>query len=561
MANDYIEQLTQRPDLEKNGQIVTYTREPNYVQHQPYEDKLAILVCQIKIWRAEGTDWFKIPKADSGECLTIRECESIEIADSAKDLVNKAVLRFPRGTIISKSSMPGKKVKTGDATDSTETETSVNEATNNGDAIVPGSAQYSEDGTPTTSMAVNYDDKGMIDYQRSKEDVALLSPHDVAIGNRIEIRLGYAYSEKEFNEMNTKDNGADDKLDIAFTGFITAISVDTPLEIECTNMAHVLMSVSAPNTEAKSTITVKDFLDEGGKYELLKDTGIKLAKCSEGSEIFVTGGTITDNYSVADVLTEWSKSGAQCIMETLRDGSVQLRVGLVYYAGQNGTDLPNNDKKYITYNEGVQTVKLIQFDWDVAQDKLSLKHNDKKYLAVEAHGKKTDPNDKTKMQFFKVTVRKNPDNDDEGWIIGDEDFQVVNKRPAKPKKSGKRSGGTTNPAKTKGHLNDKVKLDKYMIVPYISQTQNVTQDQLVEEAKQYWAKYNPNGISGSILIFGDIHVKPTEIIGLIDQRQPEKNGYYYVESVNTTFGMSGYRRELTIPFKIATFAKPVQIIK
>lgn len=560
MANISTKLYTQRPDLEENGQVVTYTREPKYVHHKYYEDKLAILVCQIKIWKAKGTDWFKIPKTN--ECLTIRECESVEIADSAKDLVNKAVIKFPRGTVINKSNIPNKTVTSGDKSGDTHTEQPIKDATLNGDIITTGTSQYKEDGVSTTSLAVNYDNKGLIDFNRSVNEVALLSPNDIAIGNRIEIRLGYAYSEEEFNKINSADNGAGSSLDVAFTGFITAISVNTPLEIECTNMAHLLASVSAPNVEVKSTITAKDFLDDDGLYHILKGTGITLSESSKKSEIFVSGGTITDNLSVADVLSAWGDSGILCMMDTKSDGSVELRVGLAYYAGQNGHGLPNNDKKYITYNSGNNTVKLIQFDWDVAQDKLSLKHNDKKYLAVEAHGYYTDnEHGRQRRKYFKLTLRKNPDSDDEGWIIdNDNDFQVVNKRSAKGNKTIKHRDGTTSNKRIKGHLVDRVDLSKYTVVTYMSTTPNISQTKLIEEAKQYWAKYNPNGISGSITIFGDLYIKPTEIVGLIDPRQPEKNGYYYVESVNTTFGINGYRRELTIPFKIATFSGPVQII-
>ncbi len=555
MASDLTTLRTQRPDL---VQQVEYTLTPKYYQHKAYEDKLAILVCQIKIWKANGNDWFSIPAAS--QCLTIRECESIEIADSAKDLINKAVVRFPRGTVINLSSKKEKNVTAGDKTDSTESTNTLKNANNDGDVTSTPTALYSEDGISTTSMAVNYDDKGLIDFNRTKTEAALLSPNDVAVGNRIEIRLGYAYSEKEFNEMNTADS--DPNMDVAFTGFITAISVDTPLELECTNMAHILASVSTPNISAKATLMVKDFLDDDGQYHLLKDTGIPLAPASKGSTISVSGGSISNNLTIADVLTEWSRSGVICMIETKSDGSAQLRVGLTYYAGKGGSGLPNNDKKYITYNGGNNSVKLIQFDWDVAQDKLNLKRNDKKYLAVEAQGSYTDvENGKRITKIFKLTVRKNPNTDDEGWIIGDdEQFQVINSRELKKKKQTKHRNGTFSNKRIKGHLTDKVNLDKYNVVTYISTTENVTKDQLIEEAKQYWAGYTPNGISGSIVLFGDLLIRPTDIVGLIDVRQPEKNGYYYVESVNTTFGMGGYRRELHIPFKIATFSKPVQII-
>lgn len=549
MAADSTSLRTQRPDI---VQKIDYTLTPQYYEHKAYEDKLAILVCQIKIWKANGTDWFSIPSAN--QCLTIRECESIEISDSSKELINKATVRFPRGTVISLSSKKDKNVKSGNKENSTEKTNNLKDTNNDGDITSTSTAQFSDDGISTTSMAVNYDDKGLIDFNRSKTEKALLSPNDVAVGNRIEIRLGYAYSEIEFNKMNMADN--DPNMNVAFTGFITAVSVDTPLELECTNMAHVLTAVSTPNISVKSTLFIKDFLDDDGKYHLLKGTGISLSEASKNSTISVSGGSISNNLTIADVLTEWSKSGVLCIMETKSNGTAQLRVGLTYYAGKGGGKLPNNDKKYITYNGGNNSVMLIQFDWDVAQDKLSLKRNDKKYLAVEAQGRTKD------NQFFKLTIRKNPNSDDEGWMVdSDGQFQVVNRRKVKDRKKMKYVDGTFSTKMIEGHLTDPVKLDKYNVIHYLSTKIGITEEELIEEAKQYWANYNPNGISGSLVIFGDLFIKPTDIVGLVDVRQPEKNGYYYVESVNTTFGINGYRRELKIPFKIASFSKPVQIIK
>ena len=549
MAADSTSLRTQRPDI---VQKIDYTLTPQYYEHKAYEDKLAILVCQIKIWKANGTDWFSIPSAN--QCLTIRECESIEISDSSKELINKATVRFPRGTVISLSSKKDKNVKSGNKENSTEKTNNLKDTNNDGDVTSTSTAQFSDDGISTTSMAVNYDDKGLIDFNRSKTEKALLSPNDVAVGNRIEIRLGYAYSEIEFNKMNMADN--DPNMNVAFTGFITAVSVDTPLELECTNMAHVLTAVSTPNISVKSTLFIKDFLDDDGKYHLLKGTGISLSEASKNSTISVSGGSISNNLTIADVLTEWSKSGVLCIMETKSNGTAQLRVGLTYYAGKGGGKLPNNDKKYITYNGGNNSVMLIQFDWDVAQDKLSLKRNDKKYLAVEAQGRTKD------NKFFKLTIRKNPNSDDEGWMVdSDGQFQVVNRRKVKDRKKMKYVDGTFSTKMIEGHLTDPVKLDKYNVIHYLSTKIGITEEELIEEAKQYWANYNPNGISGSLVIFGDLFIKPTDIVGLVDVRQPEKNGYYYVESVNTTFGINGYRRELKIPFKIASFSKPVQIIK
>ena len=547
-------QYTERPVLQ---QRTAYTTTPKYIKHQPYEDKLAILVCQIKIWQATAPNWFSVPAA--GACLTIRECESIEISDSSKTLVNKAVVRFPRGTVINLSSRKTKPVKSGDKATDTEHTEGLAKTNNDGDLTTTPTAVYSDDNVSTTSMAIGYDDKGLLEFNRAKQDRALLSPHDVATGNRIEIRLGYAYSETEFKRMNSAD--ADPNMPVVFTGFITSISADTPLELECTNMAHVLTCISPPNIPAKDSLTVNDFLDDQGKYHLLKDTGISLAESSKGCTINVRGGEITENLTVADVLERWQEAGVSCIMETKDNGRVELKVGYAYYAGSGGGSLPVSDPKYITYNGGVTQVTLIQFDWDVAEDKLSMKCVDKKYLAVEAKGK-AGTDDKGNNKWMKLTVRKKADSDDEGWVTSDpSDFQTVNKRLPSAKKGGKATNGTKNPKKTGGRLINKVKMKEYMVIPYTSISPQVTEKQLIEEAKQYWGKYNPNGISGSIQIFGDLMVRPMDIVGLISPRQPEKNGYYLVESVNTTFGVNGYRRELKLPFKISSFAKPVEIIR
>ena len=112
----------------------------------------------------------------------------------------------------------------------------------------------------------------------------------------------------------------------------------------------------------------------------------------------------------------------------------------------------------------------------------------------------------------------------------------------------KSKGGTVLGQK----LRSKVDLSKYLTVQYHSNSAHTPAD-LAEEAKLYWKKYSPNGVSGSITIFGDKMVKPADIIRLSDKRQPEKNGYYIVESVTTRFGVDGFRRELKLPYRLMDF--------
>ena len=63
---------------------------------------LDILCCKILIWEA-NSDVIEINDPDENKCLVIRECESIEINDTYKKLINSASVRFPRGTVIKRT--------------------------------------------------------------------------------------------------------------------------------------------------------------------------------------------------------------------------------------------------------------------------------------------------------------------------------------------------------------------------------------------------------------------------------------------------------------------------
>ena len=531
---------------------------PSYVYHKSEEDRLMMLCCQIKIWQPKGTDWFDIPAHDA--CLCIREVSSIEISKSYKDVISTAVVRIPRGTVVDMRNKQAN-VKQGDEETGTESKNQLlTDATAGGDMMTVDSARYLDDGTPTASLAPNYDDRSLLDFNSSQNEVALLEPGDMAIGNRIEIRLGYAYSEKEY-ELIKKNEGKDYNLNLVFTGFITGISVGTPLEIECENMAHLLTTFSIPkNITDKTPLTVIDFLGDGSKYDVLKDTGLKLTdattQCSGDHKIDVRGAAVADQMSIVDVIDLWRKRGVMSYMEDDNaTGESKLRVAKIYYAGPGGTGMPTNEVDYITYNGGNNVYVIIQADWDIADDNLGLMHTDKKYLAVEAEGKNKDGN------WFKLTIIPKPDIVDDGWEVDKtEKFLIKNEQEYKPRKARKRSNGSNNTLVKKQKLSNKVSMKRYNVVPYISTKLNVTRDELVTEAIQYWKSYVPNGIEGSLTIFGELDIQPAQIVGLVDQRQPEKNGYYLVESVDIEFGMNGYRKKLKLPYKLASFGGAVQTI-
>lgn len=531
---------------------------PSYVYHKSEEDRLMMLCCQIKIWQPKGTEWFDIPAHD--ECLCIRECSGIEISKSYKDVISTAVVRIPRGTVVD---MRNKKanVKQGDEETGTQNDNqTVEDATQQGDMMTPDSARYLDDGVSTASLAPNYDDRSLLEFNKSQNDVALLEPGDMAIGNRIEIRLGYAYSEKEYDLIKAGE-GKDLNLDLVFTGFITGISVGTPLEIECENMAHLLTTFSIPkNITDKTPLHVVDFFGPDGKYKLLEGTGLELTEstlqCVDSHKIDVRGAAVSDQMSIVDVIDLWRKHGVMSYMvDDNASGVSKLRVAKIYYAGPGGTGMPTNEVEYITYNGGDSVYAIIQADWDVANDDLGLMHTDKKYLAVEAEGKNKDGN------WFKLTIIPDPDIEDEGWVLDKtKKFRISNEQEYKPRKQRKRSNGSKSTMVKKSKLANKISMKRYNVVPYISTKLSITRDELVAEAIAYWGSYVPNGIEGSLTIFGELDIQPAQIIGLVDQRQPEKNGYYLVESVDIDFGMNGYRKKLKLPYKLASFGGAVTTI-
>lgn len=533
-----------------------YAKTPAYTKHGAADDRVAILVCRIKTWKPNGKNWFDIPVGD--DCLVIRECESIEINSSYKELISKAVIKFPRGTIVEKRQKANAKVTVDSgANDNQVSPVFIKKATADGDffdfwtmqnqkkgasdKIKPSGSFVSMDGTQVSV--------GLTQINQHLNEKELLNPNDFVVDNRIEIYCGYAYSEDEFKSMMSDNNKVPTNMEMVFTGFITACSVSTPLEVECENMAHILTTINVPDITEKNTMKVSDFLSDTGKYHLLKDTGISLAKDIGNSTIEVAKFHISSQLTVADVLAEWSKCGIMSYMENNADGSSSLRVGRIYYAGKGGGDLPTKDNNYITYNP-ISQYNIIQFDWDVADDKLSLVNSDKKYLAIKATARDKDG------KYFGFTLRKTDTSSGDWALSGDDDtWSVVNEKKIVKKQAQKKQGGTTGkqPKGTTTKSMNKVDLSNFNVVTYISTTYPCSRDTLIAEAKQYWNKYVPNGISGSLSIFGDIRVNPSDIVGLIDPRQPQKNGYYLVESVNISFGTNGYRKELKLPYKIASF--------
>lgn len=557
MANNIQNQHDQRPVINMQGYQVT----PNYSYHGASDDKLAILVCRIKTWKAAGTDWFNIPDAE--DCLTIREVESIEINNAYDNLISKAVLHFPRGTIVNKRRVSKVSVDSGDETGGMVAG-NVSDNTSGGDFLdyyTQGAdvSKSPKNEIKTTQNIVSLDGSqvqvGLTAMNAHLDETYLLSPDDFRTENRIEIRLGYAYSDEEYQKMMKDDSLAPAGMEMVFTGFITKCSASTPLEIECENMAHVFTLINVPDIIQKGGCSLKDFLDPKGKYHLLNNTGIELDLGEENFTIEVANFEISSQLNVADVLHQWQQSGIMCFMKNYNNGVSKLRVGKNFYVDGGMGGMPVDKKTYITYNQN-KVYNVLQMDWDVAEDKLELMNTDKRYLAVRATGRTKEGKE------FGFTLRRTSDGNGDFEVSGNDGWQIVNEKKEVPKRARKKKDGTYG-KNSKGtrmvHLN-RVKDDDLNIIPYV-RIMPCGRDTLIKEAKEYWRKYVPNGVSGSLVIFGDINVEPADIIALIDPRQPNKNGWYMVKDVNITFGTNGYRKELKLPYKVAKFKDfPVYII-
>ena len=467
-----------------------------------------ILACKILIW--EQPDKTKIDmNPDENKCLILRECQSIEIEESYQKLIGTAIVKFPRGTVIKRT-------------------TTKEDIDANGPSPV-----YTE----------RLNDGAIIE---KRDGYSTAKPSDFKVGQRIRIYLGYyrvdkdGVTFKDTNEQRRKLDEAAEKNGAMFDGYITKCSVSTPIEIKCENLASNLKLKNCRKVPKVKNAKVNDFLKEDGKYYLLKNTGLKLDPDTAKCDINIGMIQLSEDLTVADVLTEWSKYKLYCFIR-VKDNVPYLKVGRSYFSAKTVESILNSDQS--------ATGTPIQFDYHVAQDSLTLMNTDPRFLAVEAEGFKyqTDEKGKLKQIKYSITIRLNPE-----WE-GTHDtkhpkFQLLNETKLSKKAM---KLGAVSKSKTK----DKVDLSQYTVIPYVSNHIDITEDKLIKEAEAYFDGYNMNGIEGTITVFGDYKLQSGMKVELLDKREPEKNGWYLVEEVNTKFGVNGFRQTLKLPYCIARAEK------
>ncbi|NDV80838.1 hypothetical protein [Bacteroides sp. 51] len=431
-----------------------------------------VLSCHIRIGDADADNPIKIKNP-----IEITEVSEIEIHESYKKLIGTAKITLPKGSIY-KSTVIG---------------------------------AITLEGVDASLVTTEIMQDGVIIEKRAAQTA--VNENTFKVGQRINIKLGY--------------NGV---LKNMFDGYITAYNSDSNFQIDCENMAYKLKLKQAPKLETPIRGTkINDLLGE--KYSLLKDTGFKLHGDTKKFDIEIGKVKVTDNFTVADILNEWSKYKVYCFLKydsNSEDEMPSIAVGRPYSSSKNQPVFP--DEATGPYQ--------IRFDYHVASNDLKVLKVDPKFLAVTGKALGVDE------KFFEVTIRLNPEYDPSS--PSSKEFQTINATQIS-KKTHKITGNTTaEGAKTK----TKVDLSTYTVVPYMSTRMGISSDELAEETIEYFRSYNLNGITGSVTIFGDFGLPTAVQIELVDDRNPSKNGIYLVDEVTTTFGTNGYRQKLSLPYKI-----------
>lgn len=447
-----------------------------------------ILISLIEVWDLEDID--DVNAEPSNDVLYLAEVENVTIEDTYKKVICTAKVRFPRGTVLHRN------------TQSIDT--------------------Y---GTVTASVT----DQGII--ATTSNNSTLLDTSDFKMGQRIRIYLAYTTDPEVANyaratraknifndtEIRTlyKEN-----LEEYFNGYITGISLETPVELECENLASYLKKKTCPNVPAGSSLSVNTLLADDGEYQLLKGSGLSLYPATKSCDITLAGIELSNELTVADLLQVWSRYHVYAYVK-YSDGTPYLAVGRIYFSSA--------DKDSIVEESG--SVPDILFDYHVVENGLTTTATDKAYLAVDANAFDSDG------RQIHVTVRRSPT-----WEEGDDvanKYQKLNETTLTKK---------AQKARTTTQAGAEVSLENYSIIPYTSPNMNITTDELFQEAVKYLEGANMNGISGSLTLFGDLHIQSGMKVHLYDSRYTVKNGNYVVEGVETTFGTNGFRQQINLPY-------------
>ena len=310
-------------------------------------------------------------------------------------------------------------------------------------------------------------------------------------GDKIKIELGYVY------DVYTD---AKSELNTIFEGYITSINPKMPLEITFEDNMWLLKQTQAPNKTFKgSEYTLETMLSE-----LLQGTPYTMKMELNGKPLETKFGDFTtQNETVAMVLERLQKDFR---FESFFVGN-ELRCGFVVY-------YPDTRKNHV-----------FKFQHNIISDDLIYKRKDDVKIGVEIHTHQTissgqvnkDGSVKTKKQ--KIDLFGYYDHNDLKIVPVDE----------KPKA-----------------FDGEIRTINMMQMP-MSQVKDYIQKQLNRLSYDGWR--------GTFETFGLPKVNHGDIVQLIDNVIPERNGRYMVKGVSTSFGMNGFRQSISLDIKVDDYSE------
>lgn len=470
-----------------------------------------MLICLIEIWHPkEGQKPADMISPTTPPDVMLTEVGNIEIRESYENIIGNAALSFPKGTVIRKT-------------------------------IEPESHEAESD----FRIEVGKDSDGTIIERRSHTEVA--TTDHFKIKSRIRISLGYTDDPDVYALRKPTRNRPSiytseaylsvyrGHLNYVFNGYIRDCSADFPVTINCDDFGYLLKQTVCEKYSTNDKSTVKQILyreekDKNGNatYKgLLSKSGLHLHPDTE--DIVVGKCTIVSDYTIFDVLDEWQKWKIFAFIDNDNEGRPCLSVRSSFYSGSANSLV---DPKRLDVSAP------IDFLYNVASNNLTIKNIRTDQLAVKATSKNNAKNDKAETTT--LTIYANPE-----WKEGDKEsdkWMVVNETKVSKKAKKKHH------IKTVSEGTHKVDLSNFHVVEYHSRKIGLTHDQLLDEAIDFFERYNKNGIEGNLVLFGDLGIRTTDIVELVDPRSPQKNGKYLVSEVLTNFGTNGYRQTIKLPY-------------
>jgi hypothetical protein len=315
------------------------------------------------------------------------------------------------------------------------------------------------------------------------------NPPLIMRGDKIIIVLGYEYevSAGNFQTITNK----------VFEGYITSINNRIPLELEFEDNTWLLKQIQAPNKTFKST----DYTLERMMKELLIGTPFSFQDNINGNKLSTTFGDFTtQNESIAEVLARLQKDFR---FESNFKGNV-LRTGMFVY-----------------YPEGRNTHNF-KFQHNIISDDLVYKRKDDVKVGVEVHTTQLEPYKDGAKRKDGITKFKTVKYDYFGYYYKNE-LRIV-QVDQKPKA-----------------FDGEIRTINMMKLPI---------DKIRDYIKTQLNRLTYEGSRGSFTTFGLPMVQHGDIVNLIDNVLPERNGRYMVKSVDTSFGVNGFRQEIGLDIKV-----------